>query len=381
MRIGINASFLRKPGTGIGQVTLHVLETLRAYTTDEFFLYTEEPFNGQGFPENFHWRTFLPWWKRDDLLRKVLWEKRVVREAKRDQCDAFLSLYQSATVTGKGMRHTMVVHDIIPELFPEYQRTLRQRYSWKQTKQGIRHAEQIIAVSQTTKNDLVELGILAEKISVVSPSVAPIFEHSITPEEENRVMATYHLIPGYIYHGGGLETRKNTNGVLRAYASLVERGKQGKISVPVPPLVISGKIFSEKNTLATPVKSLIQELRLGDTVRLLDFVPECDLPALYKNALYFVYPSLYEGFGLPVLEALALHTPVITSDVSALPEVAGDAALYVDPLRIESIASGMEELLANTTLRETLHRAAVPLQSRFSWKHFTQVIFEKVKVL
>jgi glycosyltransferase involved in cell wall biosynthesis len=382
MRIGIDASFLRKPGTGIGQVTVHFLEALKEVSSSdphEFFLYTEEaPKDASKYPDSFHIKSFLPWWKRDDLIRKVLWEKQVTREAKKDGCEIFLSLYQSSAVAPRGMRHVMVVHDIIPRIFPEYQGNMRQKCHWKLVERGIRRADHVIAVSSSTANDLVEFGIDRDVITIVSPDVAPIFRRDLAPEEENRVMATYALVPGYIYHGGGLEIRKNTAGLLRAYKLLVEKEKSGKLGMTLPMLVISGKIFAESNPLATPVKKLLQELGLGDRVKLLDFVSEQDLPALYKNASFFAYPSFYEGFGLPVLEALSMKTPVLTSDNSSLPEVALDAALYIDPGQVDSIASGMERLLSDDVLRKTLSEKAVEATTRFSWRDFTKTVLDSL---
>lgn len=382
MRIGINASFLRKPGTGIGQVTFNFLENLQEFSNSdpvEFFVYTEESIDTK-LPDNFHVRNFLPFWKRDDLIRKVLWEKQVTREAKKDGCDAFISLYQSATVVPRGMTHTMVVHDLIPRLFPEYQGNMRQRFHWRRVERAIMKADQIVAVSESTKNDLVEFGVIHEKISVAYPDVSPLFRRDLAPEEENRVMATYKLVPGYIYHGGGLEVRKNTERLLRAYAMLLQKEKQGALGMVLPPLVISGRIFAESNTLATPVKRLVQELGLTEHVWLLDFVPDTDLPALYKNALFFAYPSRYEGFGLPVLEALCMKVPVLTSDVSSLPEVAGHAALYVDPEEVDSIASGLERLVKDTALRQSLSEAAARESQRFDWKSFTEVILRSAGI-
>lgn len=399
MRIGINASFLRKPGTGIGQVTCNFLEKLQEFSISNFqpastadgflikdsnskneklevILYTEEPIDFS-LPSNFTVKSFLPFWKRDDLIRKWLWEKQLTREAERDGCDAFLSLYQSATLFRPGaIRHVMVVHDLIPRLFPKYQGNWRKRWYWKATERGIRSADHILAVSEATRNDLVEFAMGETALTVVSPDVAPLFRNTLALEEENRVMAKYSLVPGYLYHGGGLEIRKNTGGLLQAYALLVEQERKGMLGTALPPLVISGKIFSEENPLATPVKRLVQELGLGERVRLLGFVPVEDLPALYKNALFFVYPSFYEGFGLPVLEALCMGTPVLTSDNSSLPEVAGDAALYIDPHMIESIASGIERLLNDAALREKLSVAAKDSVGRFSWEHFTKVTLE-----
>ncbi len=381
MRIGINASFLRKPGTGIGQVTLHFLETLAtlSYTENhEFFLYLEEESSLVPTSNSIHQRAFLPrFWKRDDLFRKWLWEQRVATEAKRDGCDVFLSLYQSTTIfRTSSIRHTMIVHDLIPRLFPEYLGNGRQRFFWRATERAIHRAHAVVAVSQSTSNDLIEFGVNREVITVAYPDVAPIFRREVSIDEERRVLEKYHLTPGYIYHGGGLEIRKNTAELLREYAALLAEYKGDNSQIPK--LVVSGKIFSESNSLATPVRSLVRDLGITDSVRLLGFVPEADLPVLYKKALFFAYPSRYEGFGLPVLEALAVKTPVLTSDVSSLPEVAGPAALYIDPDLPGSLRSGLKRLIQDESLRLTLRQSAEHEAGHFSWTSFTESVIRQV---
>lgn len=383
MRIGIDASFLRKPGTGIGQVTVHFIQKLAESAENReqstIILYTEEPIDLK-LPDNVQVRSFLPFWKRDDLVRKVLWERQVAKEAEKDGCDVFLSLYQSSTVfQNPAIAHTMIVHDLIPELFPKYQGNMRQRYHWQRVRQAIMKAENIIAVSESTKHDLVEFGVDPGKIVVAYPDTSPVFRTVPTTEEEKNILEKYGLTAGYIYHGGGLEVRKNTEGVLRGYRLLVDKEEGGELLFTLPPLVISGKIFSEENPLATPVERLIKELGLANRVRLLGFVPEPDLPTLYKNALFFVYPSFYEGFGLPVLEALRMKTPVLTSDVSSLPEVAKDAALYIDPEQSVSIASGMERLIADVSLRQTLSEAGAKESARFGWRVFTDCVLQTLQ--
>lgn len=226
MRIGINASFLRKPGTGIGQVTVHFLEKLTegmANTQQStFVLYTEEPVD-QKFPENFEVRSFLPWWKRDDLIRKWLWERQITKEAKKDGCDVFLSLYQTTTIFPSSFHHTMVVHDLIPRLFPLYQGNMRQKWYWRAVERGIAKATRIVAISEATKNDLVEFGRERNSIEVVYPDSAPLFLEQPSVEDQERVLQKYSLKPGYIYHGGGLEIRKNGERLLSAYAMLLEK--------------------------------------------------------------------------------------------------------------------------------------------------------------
>lgn len=390
MKIGINASFLRKPGTGIGQVTYNVLRTLISHTqylipdTFEFFLYCEEePKLDFVLPENFHIRVFLPTWKRDDVLRKILWERRVAYMARKDDCDAFLSLYQNSTIfhsvtnkRQKNIRHTMFVHDIIPKIFPEYRNNSRQEIYWRRVEKGIVMADHIVTISKHTKEDLLrEYGIANEKIEVIYLDVNPQFHNQISPETIADVLRKYNLTPGYIYHGGGLEIRKNSETLLRAYKQLTMNKQQLTSNNAVPPLVISGKIFDTKNKLATDVRGLVSELHLEEQVRLLGFVPDEDLPALYGGALFFVYPSLYEGFGLPVLEALRMGTPVLSSNTSSLPEVGGDAVLYTDPKDEEEMERQMERLLSDESLRKTLIAKSSLQAVQFSWKQCVEKVF------
>ncbi len=351
----------------------------------------EEPALDFPVPENFHIRAFLPVWKRDDLIRKMLWERRVAREAAKDGCEVFLSLYQSSTVfqstinkQQKTIRHIMIVHDIIPRLFPEYRGNMRQMLYWKMIERGIHAADHIIAISEHTKGDLERaLHISAENISVAYPDAAQRFHALPSTDTVAAVLKKYDLEPGYIYHGGGLEIRKNAETLLRAYAKLIQQyffcncGKStalaGKCSdCSMPQLIISGKIFPKENMLATDVAGLIKELRLEEKVRLLGFVPEEDLPALYKGALFFVYPSLYEGFGLPVLEALRMGVPVLASNTSSLPEVGGKAVLYVDPKNIEEMVLQMERLLTDGELRRSLVAQSASQAVQFSWKSFVE---------
>ncbi len=391
MKIGIDASFLRKPATGIGQVTVGFLETLierycssSTPTTHEIFLYTQEPTDFI-LPDSCVVKTFLPrFWRRDDVPRQWLWERQVAHEARRDGCEVFLSLAQSATrfsetSFGGGEksvpRHIMVVHDIIPRLFPQYLAKFSQKRYWGSVERGIGSAAWLIAVSESTKRDLVEhLHIPAERVSVAFPGVAARFRVSPTPEEVARVLARYRLDPGYLYHGGGLEIRKNTESVLRAYGVVREqcaaRGEEA------PLLVISGQIHASTNPLATPVLELVATLGLEEHVRILGRVPDADLPALYRGAKLFLFPSLYEGFGLPVLEALCMACPVIASNTSSLPEVCADAALLVEPHDVSALATSMLRLMRDPALCETLKAKGTVQANRFSFHSFTEQVWK-----
>ena len=176
MKIGINASFLRKPDTGIGQVTLGFIQELAktAKKETEFILYLEEDLPaGLKLPTNFRKEIFSPFfYRRDDLIRKIWWEKYFLpARAKRDGCDTFLSLYQCPTVMFKSIKHVMLVHDIIPKIFPEYLNNQRKRIYQNLTEDAIQKADRVIAVSKHTEKDIIKyLGVAGERLAL--PSLA-----------------------------------------------------------------------------------------------------------------------------------------------------------------------------------------------------------------
>ncbi len=389
MRVGIDASFLRKQGTGIGQVSINFLRKLMQFPISnfqfpnkeevEFILYLEEDIELE-LPEGFSKHVFLPPYKRDDIFRAIWWQKYLLpKKVQADGCEVFLSLYQCATVMPKNIKHIMLVHDIILEFFPHYLNNRRKKYFWKLSKKAIKKADKIIAVSHRTEKDLVQqLGIDPKKITVSYIDADEIYKKEVSAEESSRVLEKYQLEAGYIYSGGGLEVRKNTESVLRAYRMLLNKYNP---TIDLPKLVISGKLMPQLAPLVADVESLVGELRLKKYVTLLDYVPQEDLPALYKNACVFVYPSLYEGFGLPVLEAMNQGVPVITSKTSSLPEVGSDSVIYCDPTEVEDLAMVLKNALTNVQLREALSLKSKERATHFSWEKFTQKLINIIREL
>lgn len=378
MKIGINASFARKPNTGIGQVTINFLKELSKRKKEKFVLYLEEdlPKNIK-LPKNFKKRIFLPLWKRDDLIRKVWWEKVLLpKKIKEDKCDVFLSLYQCPTKLDKRVKHIMLVHDIIPELFPEYLDNSRKRKYWNLTKEAIRQAEKIIAISSRTEKDLMQhLKIDPKKITVNHVDVDEIYKKNATVSRGLSVLKKYKLKPGYIYSGGGLEIRKNIERLIVAYKMLLESNKRSHLIQDFPPLVISGKLMPNLAPLVLDAKKLVKKLNLTKEVKLLDFVPQNSLPFLYKNASVFVFPSLYEGFGLPVLEAMNVGTPTIVSKKASLPEIGRDAVLYFDPENVQDMAMVLKNILSNKNIRTELKQRGKDRAKMFNWKNFSNKLF------
>ncbi|MFA6184410.1 MAG: glycosyltransferase family 1 protein [Parcubacteria group bacterium] len=366
MKIGINASFARKPGSGTGEVTLNYLRALnKKDKNSSFVLYLEKDI-GLDLSDNFRKNIFLPFYKRDDLIRKIIWEKFLLpKKVKKDNCGAFISLYQCPTVLNKKIEHTMVVHDIVPELFPEYVNNWRKKFYWWLTKRAIKKANKIITVSVNTKEDLIKhLGINPDKIRVNHNDVDNIYKKEVAEFDSQVVLKKYNLTPGYIYTGGGLDKRKNIDTLIYAYKILWDRDKN------IPDLVISGKLMPQMAPLIIDVEKIVKELKMESKIKLLDFVAQENMPAIYKNASVFVYPSLYEGFGLPLLEAMNVGVAVVTSNNSSLGEIVKDSAVLFNPNDKEDIAQKIIRTLKNDDLRKNNIAKAKEYAKNFSWEKF-----------
>ncbi|MDR3559347.1 MAG: glycosyltransferase family 1 protein, partial [Candidatus Pacebacteria bacterium] len=326
-------------------------------------------------PKNFEKRIFLPPWKRDDLIRKIWWEKySLPKKIKKDKCDVFLSLYQCPTILEGDTKHIMLVHDIVPKLFPEYLDNSRKKHYWQLTEYAIARTDKVLTVSRHTEKDLINyLNIPAGKITPNYIDVDEIYKKSVSQKESARVLKKYKLKPGYILAGGGMEIRKNVEGVFHAYKFMLERG----LAEDLPPLVVFGKILPNLS-LAFDAENFLKVLNMTKKVRLLDMVPQKDMPALYKNSSFFVYPSYYEGFGMPPLEAMNQGKSVIVSKNSSLPEVGGDGVLYCQADDIYDIAMVMKNVLSNPQLREDLSRRAKLQAEKFSWERFVKKVLNIV---
>ena len=368
MKVGIDAFALNYPFSGVGQVTTHLLNALRTVGGTEFCLYMTEDC-GLAFPPNFHKRVLAL--KGKGLFAKKWWEARQVPAAvRRDRCDVLISLYQSAAVMPAGFPHVMVVHDIIYVLLPRYRDRLYKRIATGLALRGIRRASHCIAVSHHTKKDMIEhLGMRDDAISVAHIAADPRFAVPLKLDEVDRVLRKHGLVRGYIYHGGGLDERKNAAGVLRAYALLAEESRPESFANVLPPLVISGAGAGRIH-----LEELAKKLGITDRIVFTGLVPQEELPAFYRGALIFLFPSYYEGFGLPVLEALSQGVPTVTANTSSLPEVGGDAVLYCDPDDAVGLAQQVRTLLADGELREKLSHLARKRAANFTWEAMVREI-------
>ncbi|MGQ9628445.1 MAG: glycosyltransferase family 4 protein [Anaerolineae bacterium] len=255
-------------------------------------------------------------------------------------------------------RSVVTVHDLGYLHYPQSHRTLDRLYLDLSTRYNARAAGHLIAVSQATKRDLVErYGVQDEKITVIYSGR----DESLHPLEDKGAIAAikrrYGIEGDYILYLGTLHPRKNLVRLIEAYQIVRRSGREEK-------LVIAGK----KGWLYEGIFRRVEELNLKGWVLFPGYVERESMAALFSGARLFVLPSLYEGFGLPILEAMSCGTPVVCAGVSALPEVAGDAALLVDPLDVEEMAEAMRRALEDESLRAGLREMGLRRARSFSWE-------------
>ncbi|HSX40267.1 MAG TPA: glycosyltransferase family 1 protein [Candidatus Saccharimonadales bacterium] len=349
MIIGIDgneANVQRK--VGIGEYAFELLKQFEQFRIQnlEFRIYLKQAPRAEMPKESENWKykVFGPkkYWTQFGLPAKLYLE--------REKPSVFFSPSHyaprfSPVPTAIAIMDVSYLH--FPQLFAK--KDLMQLKNW--TAYSVRKAKRIFTISQASKNDIIEAyGIPAEKVIVTYPG--------IKAQSEKRKMKNKQTTKSptpYILFVGTLQPRKNIERLIEAFAKLEKKNLE---------LVIVGKkgwLFEE--ILAAPKKFGVE-----DRVKFLDFVSDAELAKLYKNALMFVLPSLYEGFGLPVLEAMQHGCPVITSNVSSLPEAGGDAALYVDPTNIDDIAGKMKQLLESESLRKELIEKGYKQVKKFSWE-------------
>ena len=265
-------------------------------------------------------------------------------------------------------RAVVTIHDCIHLMFPQYLPS-RLAYAYARANLWVaaKRAERIFTVSETSKADILRYcDVPAERIIVVYNAIDDRFATPPDPEDVNRVRERYQLNGPFVLYVGNIKPHKNLERLIDAF-DLVRRGGFERLE-----LLIIGDQISKYPRL----RRAVDKHKLHKHVRFLGFVADDTLAALYRLATVFVFPSLYEGFGLPPLEAMASGTPVVTSNRSSLPEVVGDAAVLVDPYSAVSMAEGIQQVLSDADLRRTLSARGLARARQFSWESSVRRIHE-----
>jgi glycosyltransferase involved in cell wall biosynthesis len=291
-------------------------------------------------------------------------------KARKDRIDVYHGTSYQLWAQG-GTGSVVTIHDLALAKFPEFsKRLLGERWSRYKTLRTLQRATRVIAVSRNTANDLSNLyQTPSEKVRVIYNGVGEEF-FSIPPADSlNLVRAQYTIPPGdYILYVGGSDPRKNLRRLLEAFSILLKK-------INPLTLVLAGGMGRRGEEII----GKISELGLGRHVVLTGHLLAQELRRLYAGARLFAYPSLYEGFGLPVLEAMACGVPVMTSNTSSLPEVAGEAAYLIDPYDVQSMAAAMEKILQDKNLASSLKAKGLERAKAFSWERAARQTLEVYK--
>src|SRR5688500_9176122 len=265
-------------------------------------------------------------------------------------------------------RSVVTIHDCIHLMFPQYLPN-RAAYAYARASMwaAARRSDRILTVSEASKRDILHFfNVPPEKIVVVYNAIDEHFRVTPSAEDVARVRERYQLDHQFVLYVGNIKPHKNLVRLIEAFDAL-RRGGQDEIK-----LLIIGDEISKLPAL----RRAVHAHKLHKHVRFLGYVSDGTLRILYRLASVFVFPSLYEGFGLPPLEAMASGTPVVTSNQSSLPEVAGDAAVLVDPYNAEAIANGIISVLRSTHLRDDLRKRGFERVKEYSWERSVRRVRE-----
>ncbi|SEI68052.1 alpha-1,3-rhamnosyl/mannosyltransferase [Allopseudospirillum japonicum] len=259
-----------------------------------------------------------------------------------------------------------VVYDLAYLRYPELIHPSNLQRLQQQLPQALQQARRVQTISEFTRQELIQaFDLPPEKIDIIYPAVSAAFQ-PLTPEARTAISARYALPKQYVLALGTLEPRKNLSHLVRAYQALPEA-----LQHAYPLVIVGGKGWQDSHLLAD-----IQALEARGRARRLGYVPQADLPQVLGAASVLAYVSCYEGFGMPILEAMASGVPVLTANTSAMPEVAAHAAHWVDPFSITEITQGLRGLLEDASARAQLRHAGLARAADFHWAQSAQALKE-----
>jgi glycosyltransferase involved in cell wall biosynthesis len=364
MKIGIDArEFVSGQMTGIGRYLWHFLQyaTTSNYP-HEYVLFcnqeTKIPFDLPKLKSVIITENITPNW--DQILLPL--------NIAREKIDVFLTPYFKAPFF-LSSNVVLIINDLIPLLFPEEHRLFKRIYFRFMCGMAARRATRIITISANSRDDIVKyLRLPADKIEIVHLGVEERFRSPDIRIEETR--RKYALPQKFILYLGNLSPHKNVQGLIKSYAALpVNLREQYKLVLGAPK---SGIYFPY-------IKKAIKEMELNQDVLFTGFIEDKDLPAVYHTSSLFAFPSLYEGFGLPPLEAMACGCPVVSSNTSSMPEVLGDAALFFNPYNVEEMSLVIRQMLEDENLRSRFRQKGLERVKLFTSDKMTNRILNVIE--
>jgi glycosyltransferase involved in cell wall biosynthesis len=363
MKIAINASFWNKPNTGSGQYLRALIPILaQRAPANDYSLITPSAVSGQ--PSNVavhHEHLAL---NRVNANLAKLWFEQIAfaRACRRERADLAHVPYFAPPLF-PGTRSVVTIHDLIPMVLPLYRGSLLVRAYTQLAAVASRRADDIIADSGCSQRDIVRrLGIAASRVHVVYLAADARYYPTDEAQIES-VRRKYSLPANFLLYLGGFDQRKNVGVIIQAFAQLRDLYAAGYR------LVLGGVMLGKDSEFFPAPRRIAREANLpDDAIRYIGWVDEADKPALYSSANIFLFPSRYEGFGLPSLEAMACGAPVICSNASSLPEVVGGAGITIDPNDIAAWADTIRAVASNAQRQAEMREQGIAQARKFSWE-------------
>jgi len=367
MRLAVNAWFIDSPTTGTGQYVRRLVEELAGLGEDlEILLVVPSDERGK---EGFE-HLYLPAacavhpvpCDRSNLAKATFEQVTFPRVCARVEADVAHVPYW-ASPARSSVPVVVTIHDLIPLLLRRYRGGPLQRLYTTLVSATARGATLVLTDSQASRRDILEhLSVPADRVRAIALAADDRYGPEPLPGDPE-VRAAYGLPERYVLYLGGFDRRKNLRTVLAAYRHA------GPVIGEDYPLVVAGRLPSEDTAFAPDPRRLMREESVPeDLVHFSGFIEEDDKPAVYRGAVAFLFPSRYEGFGLPPLEALACGTPVVGSEAASLPEIVGDAGFLLSPDDAEGMAGALIQLALDDRFRTALSRRALAQAARFSWE-------------
>jgi len=358
MIIGFDAKRYFANFTGLGNYSRTLVENLVKYHPENRYqLYTfKAPAQRDSFPlsepcVSIHTPGSLP-----GRLSGSLWRSYLIRsDLVLGPPDIYHGLSHEIPVgIGKSIKTVVTIHDLIFLRHPEFYRAAERMIYVRKFRHACRRADRIVAVSEQTRRDVIEFfGIPADRIETIYQSCDPVFSLAVEDSARRAVRAKYRLPDNYILYVGSFNKRKNLIGLVEALSLM-----KNALDVHLV-LVGDGRQVKEQ------LRERVRQLNLEKRVFIRSGIPNADLPAVYQSARLFVYPSFYEGFGIPIIEAMSGRVPVVTSRNGCFPEAGGPDSLYVDPEKPAELAAAMERVLTDSRLAARMIEKGAAYVKRF----------------
>lgn len=353
-KIAINGIYIQEQASGLGVVSKNLISELMNFDREfDFRLYSYSSYLKTNYPDKIS--SVNPAISPDrgfsGHIKRLLWYQTSLNWQLRQQRTALFFSPATEGMLFPSVPQIITVHDLIPLKYPEVSPKWQYYYRYV-LPLILKQSQRIICISEHTKKDLIEnYGLNPELIKVIYLG----FDRNLFSPQPNPEILRKYSLDKYLLYVGDMRLYKNLGRTLEAFDRLPFKDCK---------FVITGK----KDDFFYPaIKRQTELLKAQDRIIFLDYVPTADLPGLYSMAQSLVFASLYEGFGLPVLEAMACGCPVITANATSIPEVGGDSVFYVDPNSVDNIAQGMAAVLTKVELREKLRQQGKKRSQLFSW--------------